>query len=94
MDKRFYLKATGVNRFVGGGSWQWLKIRGFKAMKDKNTGKESYELEVKTRWGIRYMLLNDFNPANVIFKDETDMPVSFVRVIKHFKDRGIGLLIS
>jgi len=94
MDKRYYLKATGVNRFTGDGSYQWLRIRGFKAMKDKITGKESYELEVKTKWGVRYMMINDYNPLNVVFKDEQDMPVSFVRVIKYFKDRGIGLLIS
>lgn len=93
MKETYYLKATGDNRYAGG-SYRWLKIRGFKALKNSITGKESYELEVKTQWGIKYMMISDYDPLYVKFKDHQDKPVSFVRVINYFKDRGIGLLIK
>lgn len=94
MDKTYYLKAIGNNRFTGDGSWQWLKIRGFKAMKNKVTGKEHYEIEVRTKWGSKYVMVNDFNPQFLKFKDEQGKPVTFIQVIKYFKNRSIGLLIS
>ena len=94
MEETYYLKAIGKGDHWIGGTCQWLKIRGFKALKNANTGKEYYELQVKTGWGIKYLMVADFNPKSLAFKNQDGMTVTFVRVIKYFKDRGIGLLIS
>ena len=95
MYKTFYLKAADDNHWRGGPS-QWLKIRGFKALKDLHSKKEMYELEVKFSGIIQYMMIVD--PYNtelkIKFKDEQGMPTPFLEVIRYFKDRGIGLLIS
>ena len=95
MDKTYYLKATGNNRWAGG-SYQWLKIRGFKALKNAHSKKEMYELQVKFSGKEQYMMIADpyETQLNVKFKDHTDKPVSFLEVIQHFKDKSIGLLIS
>lgn len=88
MDRKFYLKATGD------GFKHWFRIRGLKALKDKHTGKEYYELEIKTQWSKQYIIIGDYEPKFVAFKDDTGKPVSFITVIKHLKDKSIGLLLS
>ena len=94
MDNTYYLKATGANRYAGG-SVNWLKIRGFKAIKDKDHGKEVYELEVKIRDQQKFVMVAKpyGKMENLRFRDETGKPVSFITVIQHFKDRSIGLKI-
>jgi len=92
MDKKFYLKASEDNGFKNRSS-QWFLIVGLKALKDKHIGKEYYELEVETNRGTQYLLVSDFNPETLNFKDESEKSVPFITVISYFKDRSIGLLI-
>ena len=94
MEKTYYLKATGANRYAGG-SFNWLKIRGFKAVKETDYGKEVYELEVRIRDRKSFvMVANPYSKLeNLRFKDETGKPVTFIEVIRHFKDKSIGLKV-
>jgi len=94
MDKTYYLKATGANRYAGG-SFSWLKIRGFKAIKDKNSGKEVYELEVRIRDQEKFvMVANPYGKLeNLKFKDEIGKPASFIQIIQYFKNKSIGLKV-
>jgi hypothetical protein len=88
MDKTFYVNVFDTT------STKWLKIEEFKAMKNKDTGKEYYELVVKTNDTQKSILINTFKPELLKFKDEKGKVVPFISIIKYFKDRSIGLLIS
>lgn len=88
MSRTYYLK-------IAGGLHQWLEIRGFKAIKEADTRKEVYELEVSVNDQKKFMVIS--NPYgemfNIEFKDDSNRPVSFIRIIKHFKDKSIGLRV-
>jgi len=91
----YYLKTIGDNYYRSGTS-PWLKIRGFKALKDAHSKKEMYELEVRVGGRTQFVMISDpyGQIHNLEFKDATNKPVSFLEIIRHFKDRSVGLLIS
>ena len=53
-DDKFYVRATGQNRWAGG-SCRWLLVRGIK----KENG--GYSIKVKTKWGIKYISISDIS---------------------------------
>lgn len=90
MPKEYYLKMTGGDRL----SNEWFRIKNFVALKDKDTGKRLFELTLNTPQGDKVLMVSSTNPLSVEFKNELNRPVSFIEVIKYFKDTSIGLLVS
>lgn len=73
----YYVRATGNNRFMGGGTSNWLKIRGI----DKNRG--GYEIKVRVAGRTMYIASNN-DPELLEFGAGWPglMPVSFERILK------------
>ena len=73
----YYVRATGNNRFMGGGTSNWLKIRGIK--KDKH----GYEIKVKVNGHDSYIASNK-DPEFLEFGAGWPglMPVSFRRILR------------
>ena len=79
---KFYVKATGDNRWAGG-SCQWLLIRGIEKTK------EGYHIKVKTKWGIKWIGFGGLseNPKYLIFKNELNGFENFKSIlIKYAKN--------
>lgn len=59
MVKRYYIRATGDNRWLGGSTYRWLRIRGFK----------NNEIKVIIYGSTRYTEIDPEGPRQLEFAE-------------------------
>jgi len=85
----FYVRAVGVNRFTGGGTDKWLKIRSFT--KHPTTPK-LFTIGVRIKGRIKYVDVSSTKWVNGNLRFAKNwgwlMPVNLSEVISYYKKLG------